>query len=180
MTLGALPHRVEARTLAARGVVVEGLLPATRMPRLNAAIVAADAPAWVQAQFRRDEEGRYIVQLSVQMPVSVACQRCLGSMGLELTSESQLAALWNDEQAEHLPSRYDPLVTGDETDLWQVVEDELLLALPAFSYHSDSHCGDATGVAQPGPARPDKTDTPVRDNPFTVLAALKNEPSERS
>jgi len=180
MTLGALPHMVEARTLAAREVTVEGTLQAARMPRLDAAIVAAVAPARVHAQFCRDEEGRYILKLSVHMAVSVACQRCLGPLELDLVSDSQLAALWTDEQAQQLPSRYDPLITGDETDLWQVVEDELLLALPAFSYHSDSQCGLATGVAQPDAAEPDETDAPARDNPFTVLAALKNEPSERS
>ncbi len=179
MTLGVLPHIVEVRTLAAREVVLEGSLQAAKMPRLNAVIVATDAPARVCAQFYRDEEGRYILELSVGMTVNVACQRCLEPMALEVASKSQLAALWTDEQAPHLPSRYDPLVTGDETDLWQVVEDELLLALPAFSYHGDSQCGLASGVAQPDAANSPEVDAPVKDNPFTVLAALKDEPSER-
>lgn len=174
MTHGALPHTVEVRTLAAREVVVEGALDADRMPRLSAAIVSAESPARVLARFRRDEEGRYILDLAVDMPVAVACQRCLAPMPLALASHSQLAALWSDDQAEQLPARYDPLVTDAETDLWQVVEDELLLALPAFSYHEDAACGAATGMQQEIVAgEPEVVAQPAKENPFSVLAALK-------
>ncbi len=161
--------------MAAREVVIEGTLDVTRMSRLSDAIVSADAPAGVTARFYRDEEGRYILGLDVEMPVSVACQRCLAPMPAQLVSRSQLAALWSDDQAEYLPSRYDPLVTEAETDLWQVVEDELLLALPAFNYHQDESCGVATGIQQKdsGVAPDDVGAAPKRENPFSVLAALK-------
>ena len=180
MKNGSIPHTIEARALAARQVTLEGCLAAAKLPRLAAAVRALEAPAEVVAEFKRDEEGRYVVDLQAAIVVEVACERCLDAMPLAISSSARLGIVWTDEQAQALPSGVEPLLTGDETDLWQVVEDELLLALPAFSYHSDSRCGEATGVAQPDPVRPDETDTPVRDNPFTVLAALKNEPSERS
>lgn len=179
MTLGALPHLVEVRTLAARGAVVEGSLAPIRMPRLLATIVTADTPARVEARFDRDEEGRYVLDLSVEMTVEVACQRCLAPLGITLASNSQLVALWSDDQAQHLPSRYDPLVTGDETDLWQVVEDELLLALPPFSYHEDRHCGTSAERTVPPDLSSEDEATLAKRNPFEVLARLKSESSER-
>ena len=176
MTLGALPHTVEVRTLAARSRTVEGVVDCARMPRLSAAIVAADGPARVNARFSRDEEGRFVVSLDVEIPVQVACQRCLQPLPLTLVSSSQLAALWNDEQAAHLPVRYDPLVTGEETDLWQVVEDDLLLALPPFSYHDNIACAEGTAVEPPAVQSLTEEDTPkTRENPFSVLAALKDD-----
>jgi len=174
MKPGALPHMVEVRTLAARRIVIDGELEVTRMPRLSQAIAEAEGPARVSANFDRDEEGRYILDLSVAMPVAVSCQRCLSPMLVELASHSLLAALWTDDQAEHLPSRYDPLVTSDETDLWSVVEDELLLAMPAFSYHDNIDCGADTEYQQKQNLGAPVVEEPQqKDNPFSVLAALK-------
>lgn len=176
MTLGALPHTVEVRTLAAQHVTVSGVLDAVRMPRLMAAIHSSEAPAIVEARFDRDEERRYVLDLSVTMPVAVSCQRCLDPMPVKLVAHSQLAALWSDDQAQHLPLRYDPLITGEETDLWQVVEDELLLALPAFSYHDDPDCGEVTGRSAPRTEPDTMPDAPQEnDNPFGVLATLKKD-----
>ena len=173
MTHGALPNTVEVRTLAARGVVIEGGLTIARMPRLKAATDGADAPAAVHIDFQRDEEGRYIAVLDVSMQVKVPCQRCLDGMVIALSSHSALAAVWTDEQAQALPSRYDPLITEGETDLWRVVEDELLLSMPAFSYHDDVLCGIKTGVLTVSTEDEYVIDEPDKENPFKVLAALK-------
>lgn len=175
MTHGALPRSVEVRTLAARNVVIEGPVEVTRMPRLSSAITEAPEPAFVKCDFQRDEEGRYLASVEVVMRVVVPCQRCMGAMTVDLTSSSLLAAVWTDEQAQALPARYDPLITEGETDLWQLVEDELLLALPPFSYHGDEQCGVKTGRAI-STVTADVDAVPVEEkvNPFSVLAALKN------
>ena len=86
----------------------------------------------VKARFFRDEEGRYVLELAVEAQVAVTCQRCLGELEECLQSQTQLVALWSDAEAGQLPARYDPLVVGEELDLWQAVEDELLLALPTI------------------------------------------------
>lgn len=171
MTTGGIPQFIEARTLAARGVVLKGRLDVARMPRLSQAIVAGDQSAEVNCAFSCDEEGRYIVSLQVSCTFEVACQRCLSAMPIELSADTQLAVVWTDEQAAQLPSRYDPLVSEAELDLWALVEEELLLALPAFSYHADPQCGERVNIAVPDsgvePATEKKT------NPFDVLATLK-------
>jgi len=51
------------------------------------------------------------------------------------------------------------------------VEDELILALPAFSYHETDHCNTSiTGFSGPAPEEEAGDDKP---NPFNVLAQLK-------
>lgn len=179
MTHGALPHTVEVRTLAARNVVIEGPIEGTRMPRLSSAIAGAVEPASVSCEFRRDEEGRYVVEVRVAMGVLVSCQRCLDVMTVALESHSVLAAVWNDEQAQSLPARYDPLITEGETNLWQLVEDELLLALPAFNYHKDMRCGEQADRALGGEAAAlAEPPSQGKVNPFSVLAALKNDENQ--
>lgn len=169
-----LPRHVEARSLAARGVALSGLLALAKLPRLAAAVVGADGDARVAADFGRDEEGRYVLDLHATLTVRVACQRCLEPMPVDIDAGSRLAIVWTDAQAAALPEHLEPLHTAEETDLWAVAEDELLLALPPFSYHDDPDCAQASGRA-PTP-EPDAA-PPVADgnNPFDVLKKLKDE-----
>lgn len=176
MTTGGIPQLIEARTLAARGVVLNGRLDVAKMPRLSAAIVAAEQPVDVNCAFFCDEEGRYVLNLQVSGEFRVDCQRCLSAMPVELSAQTQLAVVWTDEQAAQLPARYDPLLAEAETDLWSVVEDELLLALPAFSYHADTHCGENADIAVPDSGVQPETEN--KTNPFDVLAALKEDTVE--
>jgi uncharacterized protein len=176
MTAGALPHTVEVRTLAARAVSLAGDVDPGKLKRLSAAIVAAKGAIAVSANFDRDEEGRYVVAMQVSADVQVTCQRCLGTLEQTIASSTSLAVVWTDEQAAQLPPRYEPLIAEAEIELWEVVEDELLLALPNFSYHSNPNCGVETGVqAQGGDGEVFARANPEKDNPFNVLKALKGE-----
>lgn len=177
MTTGALPKTVEVRTLAARQVTVSGALSADRLSRLSAVIVSASKPFDVIADCFRDEEGRYIVKLKVAGAVEMACQRCLTPVTAQVDALSTLAAVWTDEQAANLPARYEPLITEGEVDLWQLVEEELLLALPSFNYHGDEQCGAKVGLAVAADdVEAVGADTERdRNNPFEVLASLKGD-----
>ena len=175
MTLGALPQTVEVRTLAAREVTLAGVLDPIKLLRFSSAIVAVKQPVVVNADFYRDEEGRYIVSVQVTAEVQVTCQRCLGALEQTVASSALLAVVWTDEQAAQLPPRYEPLVAEAEIDFWEVVEDELLLALPSFSYHSNTNCGAETGVQAPGSGDAAVSGSPEKENPFDVLKALKGD-----
>lgn len=170
-----LPSTLDARKAAARGVSISGALKPLDLPRFAALLADEGGEICAQLAFSRDEENRPVVQVAVEAQVSVICQRCLGPMDLSLKGENTLAVVWNDEQARHLPRHLDPLVVSEEgCKLWELVEDELMLALPPFSYHDTEDCkkilsGYAAGPADgeaPGAARP---------NPFEVLARLKSD-----
>lgn len=172
MPTGALPHYVDLRGLAARGVHVAGTVELRDMQRLSEAVVGADEPARVQAVCARDDMGRSVCELQVTMKVQVECQRCIAPMDIVLDGASRIAALWTDSQAEDLPENLEPLIVGDEADLWLLAEEELLLALPPFPLHEDTGCGARTDRAQPAPEA--DTEEPVdRENPFAALASLR-------
>lgn len=177
MSAGALPHIVDFRGLAARGAHVSGVLLLAQMERLSAVAIGADAPAEVAVQFDRDELGRYLAELRVRMPVQVECQRCLEAMPVQLEGHSRVAALWSESQGAELPADIDPLITGEETDLWLLVEEELLLSLPPFPLHDDPACAARAGRAMPESAAPDPEEEQPRENPFAVLKALRDESS---
>ena len=106
--------------------------------------------------------------------MTVTCQRCLEPMPKHLSSDNTLAVLWTDEQAAHLPRHLEALILGEEMcKLSELVEDELILAMPAFSYHETAACKDSiTDFTDPAPEEMVGEDKP---NPFDVLAQLKPE-----
>jgi uncharacterized protein len=178
MSAGALPHIVDFRGLASRGARVAGVVALEKLQRLSAAVVGAQGPAEVDIQFDRDEMGRHVATLKVSMQVEVECQRCLEPMPVTLEGNSRIAALWSESQIAELPEDVDPLITGEETDLWLMVEEELLLSLPPYPLHENANCATRAGRAMPESGQIADTAEPVRENPFAVLKALRNKSTE--
>ncbi|MEZ5573138.1 MAG: YceD family protein [Halioglobus sp.] len=141
MLADRLPTTLDVRKAAVRGSGVSGFLKPLDLPRVRPLLASDDGTISVEMAFSRDEERHYLMSVAIEAAVAVTCQRCLEPMTEHFGSNSTLAVVWTDQEAAHLPKHLDPLILGDlPCDLWQVVEDELILALPAFSYHSSDAC----------------------------------------
>ncbi|MEZ5555707.1 YceD family protein [Haliea sp.] len=171
MLTDPLPASLDVRKAATRGATIRGTLKPLELPRFRDLLAADEGVVEAELALSRDEEGRYVVRVVTDSAVTVTCQRCLRPMSAALHSESTLAVVWTDEQARHLPASLDPLIAGeDEVSLRELVEDELILAMPPFSYHEQAECN--TVLADLAAER--VADEPVdRPNPFDVLAQLK-------
>ena len=159
MSTEPLPSELDARKAAARGALVSGSLRPADMPRFRALLAG--------------EEGRSLVRVKIDADVEVSCQRCLQPMRRRVESDSTLAIVWTDEEAGQLPRNLEPLVVAEQdVDLWRVVEEELMLALPAFSYHESEACKEILADYS-GPAPEEEVSPGKKPNPFDVLAQLK-------
>jgi uncharacterized protein len=173
MSTEPLPSTLDVRKAAVRGSSVSGVVRPQDLPRFRALLAGDDGIIRVELLFSRDEENRYLVRVVVKADVTVTCQRCLEAMAAEVAAENTLAIVWTDEQAAQLPRQLDPLiVSGESCQLWELVEEELILSLPAFSYHETEDCNrnKLAGFAEPAPQ---KAVDEGRPNPFDVLAQLK-------
>ncbi len=172
-----LPNALDVRKAAARGVSISGSLQARNLPRFQALL--ADEAGEVEAEFvfRRDEENRPVVDMSIRADVHVTCQRCLAPMPLTVSGETALGIVWTDEQARHLPRHLDPvIVPEDGGKLWEMVEDELILLVPPYSYHDTQDCKQI--LSGYSGEVPEEEQAPERPNPFDVLARLKPDNDE--
>ena len=167
-----LPTTLDLRKAAARGVSISGTVKPLDLQRFRPLLAGDEGVIEAVLSCSRDEENRYLVHVALEGDVTVTCQRCLEPMRQHLSSENTLAVVWTDEQAAHLPRHLDPLILEDEPcRLWDLVEDELILALPAFSYHDTEACNDSmSGYTDPAPKEAAGEEKP---NPFEVLAQLK-------
>lgn len=176
MSTTRLPRHADLRKLAAAGAFLTGSIPIVEFDRLCSELVSSSGEAAVELHFGVDDEGLRVVEGTVAALLSCICQRCLGEMNLAVQAEVNLAMVWNEAQLASLPARIDGLVIGDEpSDLYAIVEDELLLALPFAPRHADDQCSMA---AQPVAAAVEDVSGGKRVKPFAeLLESCKLDPS---
>ncbi|GAB6040129.1 YceD family protein [Endothiovibrio diazotrophicus] len=165
-----LPERLDLLRDASRGRAFRGRIPLDRMARLRVAAVDAVGDAVVEFALDRDGAGRPFMKGTVAAAVALTCQRCLQPVMLELEAVFSLGLVRGEQEAERLPEEYEPLLVAPEPmELAPLIEDELLLALPAVARHDTCSMG-----YSPEPAA-EPEEAPPRENPFAALSALKRE-----
>ena len=167
-----LPNSLDVRKAATRGVSVSGTLKPLNLQRFRDILATDEGRMQATLAFSKDEENRYLIQVSVSADVSITCQRCLEPMPVHLETDNLLAVVWDDEYASELPRSLEPLIVAEEPcNLWELVEEELILGMPAFSYHAAQDCNDIlNGISQ---SLADEPEDEGKPNPFNVLAQLK-------
>lgn len=174
MLIEPLPASLDVRKAAARGATVSGVLKPGDLPRVRPLLAGDDGEIAVEMRFSRDEEGRYLVEVRIEADVQVQCQRCLNGMSEHLSCDSTLAVVWTDEEAARLPRHLDALVeTESNSNLWELVEDELILARQPFSYHDTDDCRSTTATFADPDAVEEVNDS--KPNPFEILGRLKTD-----
>jgi len=136
-----LPERVDPRYLVEREGRLCGQLSLARMERLAASLCDGEGAVFIDVCFQRDEQGRDVAVGHVAARLPVRCQRCLEAM--EIAIATALRVAFTDAEGEAPPpDGYDavPLVS-DTISLSDLVEDELMLALPMAPVHEDCPVG---------------------------------------
>lgn len=151
-------------------------VPVRSFERLISRLYDTHGNAEVALYPGRTEQGRSVVRGTVCATVNVICQRCLMPFACELNCTVDLTLVQSEEEADQLPEEIEPALCLDGWfSLEQLVEDELLLALPIVFRHDEAACGAREeNLAQQRKAESVSV-APVsatRRQPFTELAAL--------
>jgi len=165
-----MPDLVDPWRLAALGKRFSGRIPLAKFPRLGDLLLDQDGDAVFELRFEMDERGRACVRGRVETSVRLECQRCLEPMVFAATAAISLALVESLDEVELLPDEYDPLlVESGSIKPFDLLEDELLLALPQVPVHLDGSCSAfASADGRPADGRSSRP-----RNPFAVLAKLK-------
>ncbi len=154
MQIATLPDRIDPWQLAAENGRLDGELRLAALPRLTALLEHASGVVNVALTLGVDEQGLRFVEGSLQTEVELICQRCLGPLRLPLQVAVSLALVRAEAEAARLPDQREPLLAGADLAVADLVEDELLLALPQIPRHRDACECEAVGYDTPpnGPA----------------------------
>ena len=171
------PRRLDVAALAAASAELAGEWPLHGFARLAGATLPAP-PGSIVGWKARGERAMLVgagirpaLAIDAAAEVTLECQRCLQPMHLPLTVSRRIFFVDGEEAAAalDLDSDDDVLALPPTLDLHQLVEDELLLALPVVPRHEV--CEVPLSVAGS-----DDAAEAVQEHPFAALAALKRGP----
>jgi len=165
-----LPITIDPYKNAQRRTECEGVFQTSEMERLLAACVSCSEHVNVDVKFDVDELGLVVISGTGSASSTLTCQRCTEAFAYELEIEFCFSPVKNAEAADNLPSYYDAIELDEngEVNLRELVEDELLLAIPLIPKHELEDCqAPADSVWGKLPEEQDKP------NPFDVLKKLK-------
>jgi len=165
-----LPEKIHPWRIAAENGVLNGTLALAALPRLAATLDDTDGRVAIALTTGIDGQGFRFIQGVLRTEVALACQRCLGSLRLALDVTVSLGLVRDEAEINRLPEDYEPLLIpeGGSLAVVDLVEDELLLALPQIPRHDDvRECAAPNEIRPPEPALDVE-----RRQPFAVLASL--------
>ncbi len=155
--------------------ILEGDVPLRQLKRLGALLEDDTGVARVQLEFGTDEMGVRFLKGHIHAELSILCQRCLEPMPWHVDLDLALGLLHPGED-EAKAGVYEPLLVDEvPMHLIDLLEDELLLALPQIPRHELAACPAREYVEPAGQVRAETTAS--KDNPFAVLAKMKTETS---
>ena len=167
--LDRLPVLIDPVKLSERGKTLSGTIKASELARLSELLLTDSTEIDIVLSF--DKEGRTpTIQGRIKIDLTLECQACLEPVNWPIDISFKLGLVLSLEQADRLASDCEPLLLESEKiSLNQLVEDELLLAIPDFPRHK--HDCAPNNNSQP---TKEETKQSTPNNPFSVLAKLKN------
>ena len=170
------PRKLSVLNFAKSQASLDGATPLVQCDRLHEfqqpGAAATEVHFQARGEMRTTNSGALApwLVLSASTRLTLVCQRCLGPAEEEIAFEREFRFVESEEQAqiEDEESEEDVLVLSPEFDLLELVEDELLMDLPAAPKH----------LVCPQPVKLRVADADYQEpedkpNPFAVLAGLK-------
>jgi len=136
-----IPLRVKASQAVSRREAFAGSVPLAKLPRLAASLAQSAGTLQVELQATRDEEGQEWLHGEIRGRLPLTCQRGLHDFDWNCDVALSLALVESEAEEEKLLKDAEPYrVEDDELPLRDLVEDEVLLALPMMPRCEDPDC----------------------------------------
>lgn len=169
----AAPSRhpvIDSAEFARKGLAIHGTIALSQFSRLSDRVASSADTFEYELKGDRSPDGKLMLHLQVRGNVELQCQRCLKPCRQDLDIETRFILVSNEDL---IPSDSDAgeeeyLVTNVQTEVIELLEDELLLALPFAPKHADENCAADAEM---------KTNT-GKQSPFAVLQGLKTQESK--
>jgi len=150
----------------------EGEIPLSELERLGEllhleALDSDERKVTVSFEFVRNEFDIPMLEGHLQTSLELECQRCLKPLQTPMELDFRLLIDASDEIVRQ--SSLDTLYSDDGyIDITEVVEDELILAVPLVAMHEDTACNEEWRQLTE-----QQSEAVVKENPFAVLQQLK-------
>lgn len=144
----------------------EGTLPLSAFKRLRDSLEDAEGECRFTLEFGRNAMNQAFVEVRAEAELPLQCQRTLERYLQPVRVMQQLGLITSEAQESALPEGMEPLLVPESGELHAIdlVEDELILALPVVPINPESSLPDSVW----------QVEAEEKQNPFDVLSALKD------
>jgi uncharacterized protein len=171
------PTQLDIKAFAHAASPLEGHDALSKYDRLTQEARTLDSETalnWsASGEVRADESGSEQIWLHVQVGLCMpmVCQRCMGPVEVDLSIDQSFRFVANEAaaEAEDEEAEEDILVLSQEFNLHDLIEDEVLMAMPVVPRHETCPVDVKLEVVDAG----FETALAEKLNPFAALASLK-------
>ena len=170
--LERLPKLIDPVIFAESKRELSGTIELHSLARLKALLLEDAGSVELHLSFIKD--GRLAtIKGTVKATLMLSCQNCLEAIEVSVEVEFLLAVVRSVDEVNRLPERYEPLLIEENIiSLNTIIEEELLLAIPAFPKHAYA-CFQSQVFTNDDESL-EQAEQSASDNPFAILSKLKN------
>ena len=142
------PALIDGFEFAAAGATQQGVWAVGDFPRLRDMLASGAGEIRYEINGVHDARGRPALRVRVLGALLLRCQRCLEPMRFEVDTDETLVLAATQAEIDAEPadaSAPDRLLAGEEMRVRDLLEDELILALPYAPRHEGCEAGAAAG-----------------------------------
>jgi uncharacterized protein len=177
--------RLNIKAFARDGTRIQGVKELPFFVRLAEISVRLDGPnepqnavSWeIEGEMRSlaGGETQIWLHLMAELSLPLQCQRCMGAVEVKVSSNQSFRFVADEAsaEAEDDECEEDLLVLTPEVDVWELMEDELIMSVPLVPKHSI--CPILVPMSVADEAFEEALE--ARPNPFAALAQLKKKPT---
>ena len=127
----------DLESLANRGVTLSGELDIDKLTRLKSLLHSDSGSVRATLRFRQRGDGWLQSELDYRAAVELVCQRCLEPFRQELAEQVNVVLADGDSLPATVPAGFEPFeLEGGRLQPAQLIEDELLVAIPLVPKHA--------------------------------------------
>jgi uncharacterized protein len=148
---------------------IEFDVPLSELPRLKSRIAGIGGSVRGNARFGR-QSGFAVAELSLAGKAMLQCQRCMQVMQLPIDTTTHVALILAETEAAEVPEELEPVLAREgRISIGELVEEELLLALPIVPLHEELR---ECAVPPSAPLLAEEAPEHVTQRPFEGLGEL--------
>lgn len=126
---------IDAVQFAGDGSSMQGEIAPDGLPRVRD-LGAIDGGAWYCVTGQRSMRGRPALRVQVRCAVTLLCQRCLEPFEYDVDQAVELELSADQREIDAAEDDTDRVLASPTLDVIELVEDEILLALPMVARHA--------------------------------------------
>ena len=160
-------HIINSIEFARKSLEIHDIMPVFEMTRIQDLLSSQEGTLNWRLAGSVGDNNKPLLHLQVSGVLSLICGRCLDALAFDLNIDSVFELVADEallpQEQDDVDDEVDYLVADQHMQVSQLIEDEVLLALPYALKHDVSVCGVKDKVMEIG-----------KPNPFKVLQALKD------